>query len=247
MIKRLPGAKTTYSAYRHYFLKAIFYLQGKRHHKQKYYNETLINALGKHTRRTDISDHLSTIFYVAADAIPKLMVELGTRGGKSTRALLAAAEVTDSMLLSVDIDDCSKIKVRYQERWNFVQANDVEFGREGFRDWCNAHSLEPSIDVLYIDTSHEYEHTKEEIAIWSEHLSGRGVMIFHDTNMGSGIYARNDGSIGVGWNNNRGVIRAIEELVGRQYNEDCYFCDITDEYSIYHVPNCSGLTILKKR
>ncbi len=127
-----------------------------------------------------------------------------------------------------------------------MKANDVEFGKSGFREWCRNRSIEPAVDVLFVDTSHGHDHTKNEIEVWSKYLSDNGTMIFHDTNMGA-MYARNDGSIDFGWYNNRGVIRAIEEFVGRRYNEKSFFCDVTPAYTLIHFPNCNGLTVVKKR
>jgi predicted O-methyltransferase YrrM len=224
-----------------------FYIKNGTHYKHKNYSTDLNNALNKINIRTDISDHLGTIFYTAVDSNPKLIVELGTRGGESTRALLAAASITNSTVLSIDIDDCSKTGMPLSEYWHFIQADDVEFAKTGFKDWCSLSLVSPVIDFLFIDTSHEYEHTKQEIREWSGFLSKNGTMMFHDTNMGNGVYARHDGSIGTGWDNNRGVMRAIEEFTGNSYDENTYFCDITDGYSLMHFPNCNGLTIIKKR
>ena len=77
-------------------------------------------------------------------------------------------------------------------------------------------------------------------------LNPNGIMIFHDTNMGNGIYARRDGSIGFSWKNNRGVMRAIEDYMDRRYDENSFFCDLLNGKSIIHFPNCNGLTIIKK-
>ena len=52
------------------------------------------------TTESDISDHLSELFYEVVNAQPRLIVELGTRGGESTRALLSAAQVLDARVLS---------------------------------------------------------------------------------------------------------------------------------------------------
>ena len=106
--------------------------------------------------------------------------------------------------------------------------------------------IESKIDVLFIDTSHEYQHSVEEIAVWSGHLNDDGVMMFHDTNMGKGRYARLHGSIGFGWDNGRGVIRAIEESVGRKYDERAYFIDRAAGFLIYHYPHCNGFTVMKR-
>ena len=73
--------------------------------------------------------------------------------------------------------------------------------------------------------NYEYEHTKNEIETWIRYLSEEGVMIFHDTNMGKGIYSRTDGSIDIGCDNERGVIRAIEKFIGRHYDENSFFYD----------------------
>ena len=43
-------------------------------------------------------------------------------------------------------------------------------------------------------------------------------MILHDTNM-KRIYRRADRSLGLGWDNDRGVIRALEETLGVKFNE----------------------------
>jgi predicted O-methyltransferase YrrM len=210
-------------------------------------NNILSDALSaNYSKHSDISDHLNSIFFFALISNPKLIVELGTRGGESTKALLAACKVSQSKMLSIDINDCSPISLPHREHWAFEQADDIEFGKKHFEMWCKDNNVAPVIDTLFIDTSHEYEHTKDEISTWSKYLRSGSIMLFHDTNMGQGAYARNDGTIGYGWNNNRGVIRALEDLMGNHYPENSYFCDATGEYRLLHYPNCNGLTILVK-
>ena len=70
--------------------------------------------------------------------------------------------------------------------------------------------------------------------------------IFHDTNMRN-VYRRMDNTIGIGWDNSRGVIRAIEEFLGREYDETRFFVDVTDEWLICHHPHLSGLSYMKRR
>jgi predicted O-methyltransferase YrrM len=249
-VKSVPGAVAAYRAWlatKHAFQGLRYRAARTNRFKHKSYNAVLGAALRGQKSRTDISDHLGTLFFFATGSTPTLMVELGTRGGESTRALLAAAAVTGATLLSVDIEDCSRIKAPGDEHWHFVQADDIGFGKAGFAKWCREHALVPVIDLLFIDTSHQYEHTKQEIEVWSKLLADRGLMIFHDTNMGRAVYARNDGSLGYSWDNERGVIRAVEEFMGRQYDENSYFCDASDAFSVLHFPTCSGLTILQKR
>jgi len=226
--------------------KLRFLAQGGTRYSQAFYCESLRAVLGDGIGTSDISDHLSTLFYHALEGSPKLIVELGTRGGESTRILSAAAEIANAQVLSVDINDCSNLNMPYPHRWHFVRQNDVAFGRKGFVAWCRQHALEPRADAIFIDTSHFYEHTKDEIAVWMDHLSNTGVMIFHDTNTGRGLYGRCDGTIDLGWDNQRGVIRAIEEFLGRRYEEKSFFVDAVKGFLIRHYPNSNGLTVLKR-
>jgi len=130
--------------------------------------------------KTDISDHLVPLFVESLSLKPKFIVELGVRGGESTFVLERVAQLCDSTLLSVDIEDCSRVSA--YKKWTFVKRDDITFAKE-FRSWCGQHGVEPRIDVLFIDTSHLYEHTVEEIRDWFPFLSDRAKVFFHDTNL----------------------------------------------------------------
>jgi len=209
----------------------------------------LVEALGPVAgAASDIRDHLGTLFIESVAARPRLILELGTRGGVSTRALLAAAQVTGAQVLSVDIEDCSQIDMpaRFLDRWTFVRADDLEFAGAPFERACADRGLPPLAEVIFVDTSHRLEHTRAEIAAWTRRLAPRGVMMFHDTNMGAGWYRKLDGKVERGRETTRGVIQAIEEHVGRRYAEDSFFTDVAGGYAICHVPWSSGFTILRK-
>ena len=148
-------------------------------HGQQFYQPDLIKGLGNFQRQSDISDHLNTLFALAVDARPRLIVELGTRGGESTRALLSAASLTGATMLSVDMDDCSRAEIHFPGQWHFVKADDIVFGQNDFIPWSAKHGLSPVIDVLFIDTSHEYEHTCRELAVWPPLFSEKGMINFH--------------------------------------------------------------------
>lgn len=193
-------------------------------------------------QRSDISDHLPTIFSESLRRKPAMIVELGVRRGSSTYVFERVARICDSILLSVDIEECSELST--YSNWYFVRADDVMFG-EQFRQWCASHSAPDSIDVLFIDTSHTYEHTKGEIATWFKYLSDHALVIFHDTNMKE-VYRRLDGTIGHGWNNSRGVIQAVQEYLDCPFDETVNFTGIVGGWLIRHYANCSGLTILEK-
>ena len=125
-----------------------------------------------------------------------------------------------------------------------MKSDDIAFA-EHFAEWCGEHQLNPSIDVLFVDTSHEYEHTLAELARWLPLLSSRCKVFFHDTNMMK-LYRRKDGSKGVGWNNNRGVIAAIEKCLGQTFDERKDFIAFAGDWLVKHHSICSGLTILER-
>jgi predicted O-methyltransferase YrrM len=214
-----------------------------------FHDDLLIRAFGSsQPALSDISDHLPTIFSEIIAASPKLIVELGTRGGESTKTILAAAKHSDATVLSIDINDCSGVEIAddFKSSWHFVQADDVAFEKESFRGWCSSHGFEPEIDVLFIDTSHLYENTRAEIQAWFPHLSPRATIIFHDTNLNRTSRTYNNTILNIGWENQRGVIRTIEELLGKKCNEHEFFVAVNGEWLINHYPNSFGLTVLKR-
>jgi predicted O-methyltransferase YrrM len=235
IIKKKPASFSFYHI-KEQARNLTFYLEGKSKYEHNFYNPYLNKAFKDGLRKSDISDHLGSLFFFTVGAKPKLIIELGTGGGESTRALLAAAFLSKAVLLSIDIEDCESIDLPFRENWHFVQAEDIDFGMFHFEGWCRDHQIEPIVDVLFIDSSHEYEHTKSEIATWIRYLSEEGIIIFHDTNMGEGIYSRTDGSVDIGWNNDRGVIRAIEEYVGRKYEESSFCYDFIKDMLLIHYP-----------
>ena len=208
----------------------------------------LAEALGDWAHdRSDIHDHLPTMFAEAVRSGPKLIVELGTRGGLSTRALLAAADVAGAAMLSVDIEDCSGVAVpeRLRARWTFVKSDDIAYAAAPFEAFCAGRGLKAEAEVIFIDTSHTYEQTRAELAAWLPRLAPAGVMMFHDTNL-KPWFRRLDGHVARGWDNQRGVIRAIEEVLERRYDETSLFTDIAAGFVIQHTPWCNGFTVLRR-
>ena len=191
---------------------------------------------------TDISSHLEALYVAGLAAHPRLIVELGVRGGESTFVFERVARRAGADLVSVDIADCSTVS-RY-ERWHWVQDDDVRLGGQ-FRSWCAEHGLEPLVDVLFVDTSHVYDHTCAEIAAWFPHLSARAVALFHDTNLKK-LFRRRDGTLGLGWNNHRGVVRALEDVLGIRIDERRAFTGAAGPWRVTHDPICNGLTMLQR-
>jgi len=192
--------------------------------------------------RTDVASHLRTIFLETVESRPTLIVELGVKKGFSTFALSRAAIVAGAVLVSVDIRDHSRSSD--WDDWLFVQMDDLDFAKR-FPAWCAERKIVPSIDVLFIDTSHEYEHTKKEIAAFFPLLSANAKVMFHDTNC-SDWYRRRNLTIDRGSDSKRSVIRAIEDYFGRPFNEKQRFVQFVDGWLIEHDPICNGLMIMKR-
>ena len=192
---------------------------------------------------TDISSHLEPMFFEALRQSPRVIVELGVRGGESTWVLESVARRCGAVLIGVDVDDCST--VCQSENWYFVQEDDVAFGQR-FATWCREHGVADKIDVLFIDTSHLYSHTVAEIEAWFPHLSEAAVVMFHDTNI-KRLYRRRDWTLGRAWDNRRGVIRALEEILHEQLDERHRFEREVGRWHVTHDPICNGFTVLKRK
>jgi predicted O-methyltransferase YrrM len=195
------------------------------------------------SKRTDIADHLATIFSEAAALNPRLIVELGVRGGESRFVFERVAARCGAHLVSVDVDDCRQVCTQ-RERWHFVQADDIEFAAN-FAEWARQHGIAPAVDVLFIDTTHLYEHTVEELRAWTPLLSPHCKLILHDTNLRT-IMRRADGTLWLAWNNQRGVIRAVEELLGITLDERKPLVTAAPPWSIRHWAYSNGLTVLER-
>lgn len=191
---------------------------------------------------TDINDHLERLFSESLPEDPDTIVELGVRGGESTFVFERVARLSSADLVSVDVEDCGDITD--YSRWHFVQSDDVEFAKK-FQDWSNDREIEPNIDVLFVDTSHLYDHTVNEIDEWFPHLSDRAIVFFHDTNL-TRYYRREDGTLGRAWDNDRGVIRALEDYFECSFDESEQFITVQSPFIIKHYPHCNGLTVLQR-
>lgn len=193
--------------------------------------------------RSDISDHLETMFAEGLSAQPRLIVELGVRGGVSTYVLERVARLCGNVpLVSVDLEDCSGAS-RYSN-WHFVKTDDITFAG-AFPQWCRERRLPSELDFLFLDTSHLLEHTVQEIRHWFPLLSERAKVCFHDTNQRR-LYFRKDGSVGIGWSNGRGVIGALEQYFSASFREQADFIDARNGWLIQHTAACNGFTVLTR-
>lgn len=191
---------------------------------------------------SDIDEHLELMFTEALVCQPRTIVELGVRGGTSTFVFERVANMCAASFVSVDIDDCSSISS--SPRWHFFQGDDVHFA-SSFEKFCRQRNIISSVDLLFIDTSHYYDHTIQEIENWFPLLSPRAKVMFHDTNMRL-VGPRKDGCFQLSWDNQRGVIRAIEEYTKISIDETKECVHFANGWMLRHRPNCNGFTILDR-
>jgi predicted O-methyltransferase YrrM len=135
---------------------------------------------------SDIQHHLGLLFSLAHGNV----LELGTRGGVSTAALLAGVERVGGHVYSIDIDpNCgpgfiAQLTAEQAEiagrLWTFIPGDS--------RDPSIAQSVgsEP-IDLILIDTQHEYEIAQAELALWHPYVAPGGHILMHDTETFPGV------------------------------------------------------------
>ncbi len=125
------------------------------------------------TQPTDIHEHLQTLHVLTIELNLKNILELGTRTGESTIALLLAAKKLRGRVTSVDINPCDEAKEKIkkldlEQHWNFIQEDDLKL------NW------DKQIDHLFIDTSHTYDQTISELKKFEPFVRKGGLISLHD-------------------------------------------------------------------
>jgi len=125
------------------------------------------------THPTDIHEHIQTLHLLTIELNLKNILELGTRTGESTIALLLAAKEINGKVTSIDIDSCQEAKEKVEKldlksHWNFIQTDDLEM------EW------DDQIDHLFIDTSHTYDQTLAELEKFEPLVRKGGLISLHD-------------------------------------------------------------------
>jgi hypothetical protein len=126
---------------------------------------------------SDMSHYLPVLFGTVARYPAAQVVELVVRAGTSTVGLLAGAEVAGGHVWSVDIDaGCAFRQFTPQPDpalWTFIGADSVS--------WEAVAGTPGKIDVLFIDSSHEYRETCNELDLYLPKVVPGGTVLLHDT------------------------------------------------------------------
>jgi cephalosporin hydroxylase len=121
---------------------------------------------------SDIHEHLPTLVDLVRNHNAQHVIELGTRTGTSTVALLHALEDTGGRLTSIDIEPAPDIGTF--DHWTFIQGDDL--------DPAVTAQLAPA-DIVFIDTSHHYDQTLKELNLYRWFTRRGGLMVCHDTEL----------------------------------------------------------------
>lgn len=119
---------------------------------------------------SDIYLHLPRFVAMVEELNAQHVIELGTRSGVSTIAWLHALERTGGRLTSIDIDP--RPSIGEWPHWTFIQGDDEDPDVVGQLDVA---------DIVFIDTSHLYEHTLRELNLYRWLVRPGGLLVLHDT------------------------------------------------------------------
>ena len=128
---------------------------------------------------SDICEHLVALYELGRGT--RTIVELGVREGRSTVALLAAAIDGGGRLFSYDLDHhcpayfaatAARVGLLDRSRWVF----EVRDSAQASALWADG-----SVDLLFIDTSHALDSTRNELAAWRPKMAVGHVICGHDS------------------------------------------------------------------
>lgn len=199
-----------------------------------------------------IASHLPIIFFYSFLQDPKLIVEAGIEFAISTKAFSKVLKYKpDAHLFGVDIQILDAARTAYAALSNvtLLHMDDRNF----YDYYMDTNYKNQKIDIVFIDTSHKYQHTLQEIEQFSKLLADNGILIFHDSNVtpdnnGTSFTCLNGDRVNASWNP-RGVPQAIKEYFDFDFDEYEYLDRIFHNHSamwhLIHYPFCNGLTIIR--
>jgi hypothetical protein len=210
------------------------------------FNENLkfVRDLVSDNKRIAMHASLEDIYHEAVSQNPRFILELGvSKYGHSTKVLGKVAEMFGSDFISVDKDDFPNA-CNYP-KWKFVRMDDIHFSKM-LVTFCMDSGIVPLIDLLFIDTDELYDHVRQEIECYFSHLAEKCTVMFRCSNLQKRLYYQDGTETGLGWNNERGVIRALQEYLGQGWDEIREWQGIIGGWNIKHWPWGAGLTVMRR-
>ena len=108
---------------------------------------------------------------------PKVMLEIGSAYGTSTKLLAAIAEEFGGHVYCIEPDPRPEWTVNLKEH-KLLKYTTMIKGESPWVKWDDR----PEIDFLFIDGFHNYRNTFTDYFYWQKYLKVGGVVAFHDTN-----------------------------------------------------------------
>lgn len=173
---------------------------------------------------SNMAAHMPTLNLLARHWAFGELVELGVGRGWSTVSFLSALAGTGKHLRSFDIDPVRHSAVvqasGFQpdvlaKYWDFKVCDSVEAAQR---------LADGSVSMLFVDTTHTYEKTRQELAAWLPKMHANGVICGHDYY----LYQH------PAWAATSGVHKAVDEFAGL-YRE---------RFRLQLIPNDFGLFVL---
>ena len=129
----------------------------------------------------DISDNGFLLFELARSFNRPNILELGTCTGQSTIFLALGAKDRDGQVLSVDkvepVSEFTERKYKYEVEY-YIK---VLIGDDTNKETITEIEKQTPFDIIFIDTSHEYYHTLQELNIYNKMLKHKGYILLHDS------------------------------------------------------------------
>lgn len=134
-------------------------------------------------RNTDMNEYILSLYNIVVQRNYKVVVELGA--GQSTYALTAAVNATKGQFYSVDVTSVAPL--RGFEQGEGVLEKEPRYHQIVLDDMDLVKKWDKEIDFLFIDSSHLYKHTLDELNSWPKFVKKGGIIMMHDTAHQSGI------------------------------------------------------------
>jgi predicted O-methyltransferase YrrM len=119
-----------------------------------------------------------------------VVAEVGVSNGKS--ALFLASKLTD-LRKSYQLEMIDNLDYGKEVQMKEIMKNIIASGLENInfvpKDSLNASCLYPDelFDLIFLDSSHEYQATKAEIRCWLHKIKTGGILAGHDANYEDGV------------------------------------------------------------
>ena len=155
------------------------------------------------------------------------ILELGVREGISTKKFLEICNQNNGKLVSIDIDDCSKVS--NDKRWTFIHSSDDNFE-------IVDKEINSKLDLIYIDSYHELNHVEKVFNHYYNYLKIGGICVIDDISWlpyCKNEYRDNEYSEMI----NKSIFKKILEI----YNQN------KDKFLLEFYFEGSGLAIIRKK